>query len=104
MAHITSKCLITTIILLLIKCAQSLEINHGNELQQSVNLGRQEYVQRMCDLYKNFGNNFEDLQDKDLEHILVDRERRLLYCYVPKVSKVGYAYVLLNKIIKIYLN
>lgn len=40
----------------------------------------------MCDFYKgNTGKKFEDLTAKDLEHVLIDRERKLLYCYVPKV-------------------
>lgn len=40
----------------------------------------------MCDFYKgNTGKKFEDLTGKDLEHVLIDRERKLLYCYVPKV-------------------
>ncbi|XP_026465259.1 protein-glucosylgalactosylhydroxylysine glucosidase-like [Ctenocephalides felis] len=64
--------------------------HHGAELQQSVNLARQEYVQRMCDFYKgNTGKKFEDLTGKDLEHVLIDRERKLLYCYVPKSPRTA---------------
>lgn len=60
------------------------EYGHSLELTQSLNLGRQELIQEAC---ARFPPNYslEELQPDHLEHILVDDEHKLLYCYVPKV-------------------
>jgi len=61
-------------------------------LIQSNNLQRQELLQQKCEKY-GFDNNelyrnqsIHALSDVDMEHLLVDRQRKFLYCYVPKVS------------------
>lgn len=64
------------------------EINeHSLELTQSLNLARQELIQEAC---RRFSRNYklDDLQPDQLRHILVDDERKLLYCYVPKVCAI----------------
>lgn len=65
------------------------EVSEGREysleLTQSLNLGRQELMQEKCRRSppKYF---LDDLPPSQLEHILIDEEHKLLYCYVPKVS------------------
>lgn len=57
---------------------------HSLELTQSLNLGRQELIQEACGRVPPT-YSLEDLHPTQLEHILVDDEHKLLYCYVPKV-------------------
>jgi hypothetical protein len=61
-------------------------------LTQANNIQRQELLQRKCDKY-DLGNNelyqnetIHTLSEADLEHLLIDRKHKFLYCYVPKVS------------------
>lgn len=71
------------------------EINeHSLELTQSLNLARQELIQEAC---RRFPRNYklDDLQPDQLRHILVDDERKLLYCYVPKVACTNWKRLLL---------
>lgn len=66
--------------------------NFEYRLIQSNNIQRQELLQQKCDkydldnseLYQN--TSIHTLSDADLEHLLIDRKHKLLYCYVPKVS------------------
>lgn len=61
---------------------------HSLELTQSLNLARQELISEKCRrLPPKYTLN--DLAPPQLEHILVDEEHKLLYCYVPKVSLQG---------------
>lgn len=57
------------------------------ELTQTINMQRQEYLQQQCDAlgYSMFDVN--DLTEEQMEHMIVDEELKLLYCYVPKVSQ-----------------
>lgn len=59
-------------------------------------ISRQELLMSVCD---NFNLTSYDVPYKQLDHVLVDHKHRLLYCYVPKVSKItfytDYIYVLL---------
>lgn len=80
--------------LLLITLSLSLTCGKNFEyrLIQSNNFQRQELLQQKCDKY-DLGNNelyqnnsIHSLSDVDLEHLLIDRKRKFLYCYVPKVS------------------
>lgn len=67
-------------------------MNFEYRLIQANNIQRQELLQQKCDkydldnneLYQN--NSIHTLNDADLEHLLIDRKHKLLYCYVPKVS------------------
>lgn len=61
------------------------ERQHENELTESMNIERQELLQKVCD---EIGHNktFERLNEEQLDHLLVDKGHKLLYCYVPKVS------------------
>lgn len=59
---------------------------HSLELTQTLNLQRQEYLQKQC---YNLGYSMLDLTDlteEQMDHMIVDQEHKLLYCYVPKVS------------------
>lgn len=60
---------------------------HSLELTQSSNLARQELVQETCSRL-SLTWSLDDLPPSLLEHILVDDDHKLLYCYVPKV-RVG---------------
>ena len=58
---------------------------HSLELTQSLNLARQELIQETCRRYPpKYG--LDELPQSQLEHILINEEHKLLYCYVPKVS------------------
>lgn len=57
---------------------------HSLELTQSLNLARQEQIQERCSRYR-LTWSVDDLPNNQLEHILIDDDRKLLYCYVPKV-------------------
>jgi hypothetical protein len=61
-------------------------------LIQSNNIQRQELLQQKCDKYHfNDSNELSEnttihsLTEIDMEHLLIDRDHKLLYCYVPKV-------------------
>lgn len=62
--------------------------NHSLELTQSLNLARQELIQDTCTRFPPRWT-LDDLPVNRLEHILIDEHRKLLYCYVPKVSFQG---------------
>lgn len=74
----------------------SLSLTHAKNFEyrliQSNNIQRQELLQQKCDkydldnneLYQN--NSIHNMNDADLEHLLIDRKHKFLYCYVPKVS------------------
>ncbi|XP_075992675.1 carbohydrate sulfotransferase 11 [Anticarsia gemmatalis] len=67
---------------------------HSLELTQSLNLARQELIQETCRRFPpRFG--LDDLPRSQLEHILIDEERKLLYCYVPKVACTNWKRVLM---------
>lgn len=68
---------------------------HGLELTQTINIQRQEYLQKMCE---NMGYNMQtidDLTDEQMEHMLVDPEHKFMYCYVPKVACTNWKRVLM---------
>lgn len=58
---------------------------HSLELTQTINIQRQEYMQRQCDLMDADTQTVDDLTDLQMDHMIVDKEHKLLYCYVPKV-------------------
>lgn len=58
---------------------------HSLELTQSLNLARQEQIQRACN-HSPPKWGLDDFSPSQLEHILIDETHKLLYCYVPKVS------------------
>lgn len=61
---------------------------HSLELTQSLNLARQELIQETCRRFPpRYG--LDELPPSQLEHILINEEHKLLYCYVPKVSLQG---------------
>jgi len=55
------------------------------ELTQTINIQRQEYMQRQCELLGDHAQTLEDLSELQMDHMIVDKEHKLLYCYVPKV-------------------
>jgi len=58
---------------------------HSLELTQTINIQRQELMQRQCDLMEANKQSIEDLTELQMDHMIVDKEHKLLYCYVPKV-------------------
>lgn len=63
-------------------------------LIQSNNIQRQELLQQKCDKYHYTENmvdgkppmSVHELSEVDMEHLLIDKTHKFLYCYVPKVS------------------
>lgn len=58
---------------------------HLLEMTQNLNLARQDRIQDVCERYPP-KVGLDELPQNELDHIIVDDERKLLYCYVPKVS------------------
>lgn len=67
--------------------------NFEYRLIQSNNIQRLELLQQKCDkyhfmdddeLYQN--KSIHTLTETEMEHLLIDRSHKFLYCYVPKVS------------------
>ncbi|CAH2104243.1 unnamed protein product [Euphydryas editha] len=67
---------------------------HSLELTQSLNLARQELIQETCGRI-TWKWGLDDLLPSQLEHILVDDDHRLLYCYVPKVACTNWKRILM---------
>lgn len=72
-------------------------MNLEYRLIQANNIQRQELLQQKCDKYDLDSNNelyqnnsIHTLSDADLEHLLIDRKHKFLYCYVPKVSSKSF--------------
>ncbi|XP_017056553.1 carbohydrate sulfotransferase 13 [Drosophila ficusphila] len=65
------------------------------ELTQTINIQRQEYMQRQCELLGEHSQTLEDLSELQMDHMIVDREHKLLYCYVPKVACTNWKRVLM---------
>lgn len=87
---------VTKLLLITLSLALSQAKNFEYRLIQSNNFQRQELLQQKCDKY-DLGNNelyqnnsIHTLNDADLEHLLIDRKHKFLYCYVPKVSASAY--------------
>lgn len=67
--------------------------NFEYRLIQSNNIQRQELLQQKCDKYHLDNSNeiyqnrtIHTLSEMEMEHLLIDRNRKFLYCYVPKVG------------------
>lgn len=56
------------------------------ELTQTINIQRQELMQRQCELMDGNKLTVDDLSELQMDHMIVDKEHKLLYCYVPKVG------------------
>ncbi|KAH8293155.1 hypothetical protein KR044_007053, partial [Drosophila immigrans] len=69
---------------------------HSLELTQTINIQRQELMQRQCDLMEATNKqSIEDLTELQMDHMIVDKEHKLLYCYVPKVACTNWKRVLM---------
>lgn len=58
---------------------------HGLELTQTLNLQRQEFLQKTCKTLGYDNHTLDDLTDEQMEHMIVDPKHKFMYCYVPKV-------------------
>lgn len=64
------------------------------DLVQAKNIQRQALLKQKCDakykdnseLYKK--KSIHTMNEADLEHLLIDRKRKVVYCYIEKVSFV----------------
>ncbi|KAL9929254.1 carbohydrate sulfotransferase 11 [Glossina fuscipes fuscipes] len=65
------------------------------ELTQTINMQRQEYMQKQCETLGYNILDLNDLTEQQMEHMIVDRKHKLLYCYVPKVACTNWKRVLL---------
>uniref|UniRef100_A0A1A9WL28 Carbohydrate sulfotransferase n=1 Tax=Glossina brevipalpis TaxID=37001 RepID=A0A1A9WL28_9MUSC len=59
---------------------------HSLELTQTINMQRQEYMQKQCETLGYNILDLNDLTEQQMEHMIVDRKHKLLYCYVPKIT------------------
>lgn len=69
------------------------ERQHRIELTENVNTERQELLQKVCDKImrtRTHHRTVRDLSEEQMDHLLVDKGHKLLYCYVPKVSVVWF--------------
>lgn len=78
-------CFLLSILLFVNGGENDIKDEHSLELTQSLNLARQELIAEKCRRSPP-RYTLEDLSPSQLEHILIDEEHKLLYCYVPKVS------------------
>lgn len=63
------------------------EKQHRIELTENVNAERQELLQKVCNKFmRNRNRTVKDLNEEQMDHLLIDKGHKLLYCYVPKVS------------------
>lgn len=62
---------------------------HSLELTQSINIQRQEYLQKQCAVLGYQNTDLTNLTENQMKHMIIDRQHRLLYCYVPKVSIIS---------------
>uniref|UniRef100_A0A1I8MP08 Carbohydrate sulfotransferase n=1 Tax=Musca domestica TaxID=7370 RepID=A0A1I8MP08_MUSDO len=65
------------------------------ELTQTINLQRQEYLQKQCDSLGYSQQDINDLTEEQMEHMIVDKDLKFLYCYVPKVACTNWKRVLM---------
>ncbi|XP_014103305.1 carbohydrate sulfotransferase 11 [Bactrocera oleae] len=68
---------------------------HSLELTQTINIQRQEYLQKQCETLGYSALTLDDLTDKQMGHMIVDKEHKFLYCYVPKVACTNWKRVLM---------
>ncbi|XP_030561257.1 carbohydrate sulfotransferase 11 [Drosophila novamexicana] len=68
---------------------------HSLELTQTINIQRQEFMQRQCELLEANRQTVDDLTELQMDHMIVDKEHKLLYCYVPKVACTNWKRVLM---------
>ncbi|XP_064535277.1 carbohydrate sulfotransferase 11 [Drosophila montana] len=68
---------------------------HSLELTQTINIQRQEFMQRQCELLDANRQTVDDLTELQMDHMIVDKEHKLLYCYVPKVACTNWKRVLM---------
>lgn len=98
LVFINHKSMRTNDVTVLLLITLSLSASHSKTFEyrliQANNIQRQELLQQKCDKY-DLGNNelyqnnsIHTLSEPDLEHLLIDRKHKFLYCYVPKVSFV----------------
>lgn len=59
---------------------------HGLELTEAVNLQRQEYLQKQCQILGYTNDTLDELTEEQMEHMIIDPDHKFLYCYVPKVA------------------
>ncbi|EDW39847.1 GL14199 [Drosophila persimilis] len=95
--------LVATTIFTLTRCTPFEDGNNNNvkitkrslELTQTINIQRQEYMQRQCELLGEHTQTQEDLTELQMDHMIVDKQHKLLYCYVPKVACTNWKRVLM---------
>lgn len=68
---------------------------HENDLTQSVNVQRIEQLNKMCQTMGYTNTSHENLSDEQMEHLLIDKKHKFLYCYVPKVACTNWKRVLM---------
>lgn len=71
----------------MIDTIRRVEEMHKIELTQSSNLQRQELLQQVCERLGSTNKTWTQLKADQMDHLLVDKGHKLLYCYVPKVRQ-----------------
>lgn len=69
---------------------------HRVELIQNFNIERQDLLMKQCKSLNIWERTYHHLREEQLEHLLVDKQRKLLYCYVPKVCYINLINLMIN--------
>jgi len=69
--------------------------NHRMELIRLTNFQRQDRLQEYC-IRKNLTHrSYRHLRQEQMDHLIVDKQRKLLYCYVPKVACTNFKRIMM---------
>lgn len=63
-----------------------LQANRRIELLQMANIQRQDRLQQVCNARNLTSKTYHQLTEEQMDHLIIDKQYKLLYCYIPKVS------------------
>lgn len=77
----------------LVQQLESANQRHHIELLRMTNIQRQDRLQRYCAAHNLTSRTYHQLRQEQMDHLIVDKQYKLLYCYIPKVSCRFYLYL-----------